>query len=730
MKSVNRSTYLVFYPFSAKKRVFIGSGLLLSVLSSASFAENPTSPTTHLPVIQTVAEQDENVKQKGYATQKISQVGPWQARSLQDVPYSIQVATPELIKNLQASASPDEVYRVNPVIQMTRSQFENDQPTYMSRGFKVSTIYRDGLPSDQYGHGTTMEDTERLEMLNGLSGFLYGPANVGGMVNYVSKKSTDTPYNEIQLASLGGKSWYTSADLGGKFDEAKTLGYRLNLAKQGGETAIDGLEIEKEFASLALDWSPNDHFSFEINAMQREYDVNGNTADWIFAQGVERLAARQLSNDQSWGQPWMNNHYVSERYGANLKWSITDQIGFRASYLNSQSDRDTQSATNTVIDAQHFNQQVSRIYANGQDRLTSQQRDTSYAAYLDFYFYTGSIEHKLTTGVQQVQNIQKRYPKEAASVQYTNLSIDQPVIQPVPVGVAVNRGQITKRSHNESTSWLIGDDIRFNEHWSALLGVAFVEIENKISGYQASQASPNISLLYKPFDALTTYATYIEALENGGTAPDTANGLTVVNAGQTFDPLRSKQIELGAKYQLNQKLALNTAVYRIDKGLQYSQTINNSQAEYVQDGREIHQGIELSMIGKISDHWNILAGYTWVDATVEKQTQNPSLEGKRPTEVAENIFKIYAEYQLPQVENLSVSAGLNYTGERFANNLNTDRLPAFTLVNLGARYAFDVNQYPVTLRLNLNNALNKKYWANSTVLGDPRTMLLSASFQF
>ena len=73
---------------------------------------------------------------------------------------------------------------------------------------------------------------------------------------------------------------------------------------------------------------------------------------------------------------------------------------------------------------------------------------------------------------------------------------------------------------------------------------------------------------------------------------------------------------------------------------------------------------------------------------------------------------------------------MNYTGERFADNLNTDRLPSFTLINLGARYQFNLEQYPVTLRLNINNVLDKKYWANATVLGDPRTTLVSATFRF
>lgn len=57
---------------------------------------------------------------------------------------------------------------------------------------------------------------------------------------------------------------------------------------------------------------------------------------------------------------------------------------------------------------------------------------------------------------------------------------------------------------------------------------------------------------------------------------------------------------------------------------------------------------------------------------------------------------------------------------------------------MGARYGFTVAERAVTLRANINNLTDRDYWAsvggfpgaNYLVLGEPRTLVLSASVDF
>ncbi|WP_268876318.1 TonB-dependent receptor domain-containing protein, partial [Aliarcobacter vitoriensis] len=84
--------------------------------------------------------------------------------------------------------------------------------------------------------------------------------------------------------------------------------------------------------------------------------------------------------------------------------------------------------------------------------------------------------------------------------------------------------------------------IVFNDQWSALVGVNYATIVNtsysngvQSSKYDVSELTPTLSLLYKPFYNLTTYATYIESLEAG-----TIVGNTYVNENEILDPYKSK----------------------------------------------------------------------------------------------------------------------------------------------------------------------------------------------
>lgn len=117
-------------------------------------------------------------------------------------------------------------------------------------------------------------------------------------------------------------------------------------------------------------------------------------------------------------------------------------------------------------------------------------------------------------------------------------------------------------------------------------------------------------------------------------------------------------------------------------------------------------------------------------ATVRKQKQNPTLEGKRPTLVAEPLLKLRTEYDTPWLPGLVLVAGFSYTSDQYTDVKNTDRLPSFTLYDAGARYLTAVAGRPLTLRLEMLNLGDKPYWANGAHLGDPRILSFSVSADF
>ena len=740
-QSIHRS----LQPFHLSARVLCSAGfsLLLAGVSANSIAaaaatdaqaaEKAPDPAARLKTVKVTAEATDGGAENGYRTETVSGVGAWEGRSLQDTPYSVNVYSEELIENLQAT-SPDQVYRVNPTTQLIRAQHENNQPRIMMRGFTVQRSYRDGVPDDQYNHSATMEDTARIEILNGLSGFMYGANNVGGVTNYVTKRSSDERLNQVTLGSLGNESWYTHGDFGGKFDSAGKYGYRINLVEQGGDGAIDNQAVEKTFYSLAFDGYLFDDFWVQIHAMDYTYDVNGSQTYWYFANGVTRPSADSIDNDISWGQPWTNRWYDYNRYGSNVKWQISDRVSFRAAYIDNRGTRGSESASNTITANNTYNQQITGVYAPGIENLLSEQEDTGAAAYLDVVFETGAVVHKLTTGYQASESYQYRMSgASAANINLTGLSMSSPTYIPRPANLApVDRGALALSSNNEYRNLVLGDDIAFNEQWSALLGAAYTTIIQKTgAGYDESGLTPSVSLLFKPMETLTTYISYIEALESGGVAGDLYNGVPVVNKGEVFEPLASEQFEIGAKTRLG-GLALDAALFRIEKGLQYYDISDPAMPRFVQDGLQVHQGIELTATGNLTDSLNLIGGFTWLDPQVEKQEQNPALEGKAPADVAEQIIKARLEYVVPGLPDLCLSAGANHNGSSYGDVMNNDRVPGYTLFDIGARYAVDVANTLVTFRADVHNLSNEHYWNsfNGTRIGDPRTLMVSATVEF
>ena len=705
-------------------------------------AEKTAQTPSRLKTVTVTTEAAEGSAEDGYRTETVSAVGVWQGRSLQDTPYSLNIFSEEIIKNLQAT-TPDQVYRVNPTTQLVRAQHENNQPRIMMRGFSVQRSYRDGVPDDQYNHSATMEDTARIEILNGLSGFLYGANNVGGVTNYVTKRSTDERLNQITLSSPGGKSWNAHGDFGGKFDSEGKYGYRVNLVEQGDESAIKHQEIEKTFYSLAFDGYLFEDFWVQIHGMEYTYDVNGSQSYWYFAPGVKRPSADSIDNDISWGQPWTNRWYDYNRYGTNIKWAISENVALRAAYIDNRGTRGSESVSNTLNANGTYNQEISGVFTRGMDRLLSKQEDTGAAAYLDIAFETGAVHHKLTAGYQTNDSYQYRYNKaNAANIKVTGSPLSSPDYIKRPQAIApVVRGDITLSSNNTYESLVIGDDITFNDQWSALLGAANTTIDqwSPPSGtattpsiYNESALTPSVSVLFKPVENITTYVSYIESLEAGVVVPEFFNntGTRVVNFGEVFEPLTSEQFEIGIKTKVGE-LAIDAAAFRIEKGLQYY--VNAPTApRFVQDGLQIHEGIELTATGNLTENLNLIGGFTWLNPTVEEQNQTPALEGKAPIDVAEQIVKARLEYHIPAVPNLSVSAAANYNGSSYGDGMNADKVPGYTLFDLGARYQVNLENQVLTLRADLHNMTNERYWNgfNGTRIGDPRTLMLSATIEF
>lgn len=700
----------------ALKLMFEGTGLEAVVKNNTIVIKKIEGKGTVLEPISVNESYKNGTAENGYLSEDITGVGLWGKRSLQDTPYSMTVITSDLIENIQANDMVP-IFKINPITQNNSVPSAGiHQP--IIRGFNVNNPVINGMPIANWYSFTTMEDLERVETISGATGFLYGGGRVGGAVNYVTKKPTLEDKRSITLGNYGGEQYYGHVDLSGQIDEKKVFGYRINALYQDGDSVAD-VGKEQKFVSLAFDFKPTDNFTMDLNYAHRELENTNRKPTFFIEEGVRP----KIDVSKGYGADWASNEEKNDRVISSLKWNLNDVFTLRSSLLYEKSNEKFMGNQEIVTRKDGLYD----VYNNSVMDPHNQYESYSGNIYLDSKFETLNLNHLLTVGYS------KNYYKYLSQAQWVDSSeigvtLDKVKNSLKPIANISNKG-LQPFSKSQYNNILIGDDIVFNDQWSALVGANYATViqtsySNGIqsSKYDESALTPTLSLMYKPFEDLTTYVTYIESLEQGQIVNDDYS-----NSGEILDPLVSKQYEVGAKYSVNESILLTSALFRIEKANQYSD-LATPKPKYVQDGQQIHQGLELTATGKVTDNLTIFGGGTLMDIEVEK-SNNPAIEGKKPTSAATKMAKLYAEYSIPH-SGLTVTGGAYYTGKRYGDSMNIDKIPSYTLYDAGVRYKTKLDKYPTTFLLNVSNLTGKDYWASGNYLGDPRSVAFSMKMEF
>lgn len=635
---------------------------------------------------------------------------------LQDTPYTVNVAPREFIQNIQAQ-TPDDLFKVMPNVRTITPQISGYGPVINLRGFNTSESSEDGFRRFA-NFATNLEDKERVEILNGVSGFLYGAAPPGGMVNYVYKRPTQDRLNSVTVGNYGGDQYYVHGDFGGRIDAEGRAGYRLNIVKQEGDTAIDDQNLNRELISGAFDWQVTDRLKIETTASHYKYEAENPASYWYFFPGA---ATHYFVPDprKNWTQKWIRDEFEKNRFSTKVTYQLSDAVTIRGGYMIDDVDRPVQDHALNYVTSNNGTY-LQRLNTAGETKY----RDQDANIMADIKVDTGPVAHKLTFGYFLTSYKYWGTPYSQITGYLGPYTIEQPTYGPEPAFPA-NTSSPYLQSRAKNDNYFIGDYVTFDDQWSLLAGANYSRIAYTSFGstgavtadYDDGRTSPSVSLMYKPIPWMTLYGTYIEGLERGGVAP--SNG-TVDNPGAVMPPMVSTQLEVGVKADIAGML-FTAALFDIDKA--YELTTNRI---YSQDGRQRHQGLELTATGKPINRLTVLGGLTLLDPMVEGGTY----DGKMPINVAEFFAKLYAEYELPGMNGLFLTGGVYYTGDQWADANNTDQLPSYTTMDLGLRYETEVAGHDLTMRVNVANVTDERYWMDAYYLGAPRTFLFSAQTKF
>ena len=249
----------------------------------------------------------------------------------------------------------------------------------------------------------------------------------------------------------------------------------------------------------------------------------------------------------------------------------------------------------------------------------------------------------------------------------------------------------------------------------------------------ASSQSPwlyNGALVAYPWKWLTVYATYVRGLEESGVAPENAT-----NRNEQLPASITTQADGGIRIARGANRIV-VSVFQIEKPY-FSFDLAN---RFTALGDVRHRGIEASFSRAFAGRLNLLAGAVLMDPVVTGEARQLGRVGARPIGTTPMLVRLDADYRTG-VAGLSFSAAVVHTGRRTASTRTYAELdgrqleaPAFTTVDVGARFRFKAASVPMSARILATNVFNAKSWkivaSNSYQENDTRKVLLSLLADF
>lgn len=561
------------------------------------------------------------------------------------------------------------------------------------RGFELSSS--DGFLRDGRQHWShyrqPIELLERVEVLKGPSGLLYGKSEPGGLVNMVSKKPTTETQASLSQDIGSNDHSRTVLDVSGALNEEETLRARAILAKEsygswreygdGTEPQTDrvvgGLVVEYDITEDIMVSAHYDRTKDEGSVDSGAYIVDGKPV---------------LGDKYIWDAQWSKIDNDVENYGIDINAQVTDSINVKAGYNRQDFKRfDVESYPSFSKYAQD-----NKIIHSGNERTDNWVFDTAYLDVTTDFSLLGS-ENTFLIGANYLD-----YKYDRFQEYYSTVEIEPGQTVPRP-----DYSGKVKESTSEYDTWGIyaQNMMTINDYWQVLAGVRYDEKRSKT--LTENQVSPKLGVIFHPASNGSVYVQYSESFMPKGVVSD--SGFT--NDGEELKAERGISYEVGTKWELfDERLFLTGALFDITKEnirLDINDPNNPNKQIATQGGEQVHRGAEILAQGFVTEELSLTASAMYLDAEI---TESADYKGNRPADVPEFSASVWSSYKVQN--NTDVNLGLIYEGERYGDAANTFKKDGYARIDMGVSYThkYDENLDIVT-RFNVENLFDTDYLA-------------------
>jgi iron complex outermembrane receptor protein len=643
-----------------------------------------------------------------------------------DVPFSMTSYTSKAIEDTQAHSVADLLAH-DPAVRPAFG-FGNFSEVFVIRGFQLNgdDISLNGLYGITPRQLVAVDVLERVDVFKGANAFLNGASPtgsaIGGGINLELKRADDKPLTRVTVEGSGSGELGTHVDVGRRFGSDGQFGIRVNGAIRGGETSIDDEFRHNTSTAVSLDYRGDKLRLYGDFLYQRKNIDQGRSTVSVTGPIVPDVP----SATHNWAQPWTQS-------------TLEDTVGIaRAEYdflpgWTAYAEGGAHHAhENGTYSSPTFNAITGTTATRGDVLRTTDA--LSAQAGVRGRFATGPVTHLVAAGFA-ITSLEDReafaFSAPFATSLYGGGVVPEPAATSFVAGSFSDPG-LADRILTRSVA--VSDTLGFlNDRVLFTIGARHQQLHQNnytvgtgtLSGtFDQSINTPLFGLVVKPASNVSIFANRAESLAPGQTAPFGA-----ANVGQTLAPNRTKQYELGTKYDTN-RFGAELSLFQIEQPTAYTDSATNV---FGTNGTQRNRGIEMSVYGEPVKGVRLLAGATLLNAK-QLDTNGGLTDGFRPVGVPSYLFNVNAEYDLPWVPGVTVNAAWIHTSGQYLDAANTLAIPAWDRFDLGARYTTTVYKHTTTFRATVENVTNKAYWASTTgaylTQGKPRTFLMSVTADF
>ncbi|KAF1070446.1 MAG: Ferrichrome outer membrane transporter/phage receptor [Pseudomonas citronellolis] len=680
------------------------------------------------------AEEDPKGPVQGYVAKR-SVTATKTDTPLHETPQSISVVSREQMQ-AQGVLSVNEALRYTPGVSSYGANNRSDWYTVI-RGFSPTT-YLDGLQlPNTINLASWMADPymlERVEILRGPAGVLYGQGDPGGVINQVSKRPSSVAAHELQVQYGSDARRQLGLDSTGPLDDAGTLSYRVVMVGHEGDIRDTPWKDRRIALAPSLSWQPDDDTRLTVLASYLKDNSNAQDnflpADGALSRSAYGKIQRSLFTGDAQFQKYEKEQFsLGYEFEKRLNdvWQVRQNLRYAHLDLND----------NMVYGVGTY-----AYWGMGDDRTLMRYAGIENPEYSRWTvdnqaqadFTSAGLRHTLLLGLDW----QHQHTKDPqAYVLTTPLDLyGGASYGSVDASIFTADDWTYSDQTQRQTGVYLQDQVHFDEHWVLSLGGRYDWASSSTHTWSTSSDSRTrqsdeafsgrVGLVYLADNGLAPYLSYSEGFTpNSGT--DYQN--------RPFEPTRAKQYEAGVKFQpKGSDSSFTAAVFEITQTHVLTPDADPLHPNsYVQTGEIRSRGLELEGVAALTRELNLVASYTYQD--VKNTKANDESDGKTPISIPtpRNLASLWGDYTLRDgtLKGLGFGAGVRYVGRNPGAPDNSLNVPSYTLLDAAVHYETG----PWRFAVNATNLSDKAYIAGCydatrCIYGNGRNVLGSATYRW